>query len=303
MNVYFIDPTYVKQEAWKPLMTYLKVKAAWSFFSKEELPESLYSIIKPYLKSSYSNQNLEKYENQCVYWLKAHFEKHIELITGNYTKYKDIPKEKFNNKSTHSAYYNIQKLDDSNCLILLKLKSSCDSDGNINTRWTYFFDLPTKIAGFCLNFLHKQHGHKYYQYQSSFITIDEYFTSTYSYANSHRTWNRYIVYLPDGNKDSFINCFYRGVNENSPEDFPIREVDGKKLFTRIRSLEGDTRYKELIKIARDTQMENLRDIQERERERAEAEDWAREVDEMNRAFWRECGESGSNCESWPVNCN
>ena len=48
MNVYFIDPTYVKSEGWKPLLTFLKVKVAYSFIPKEELPENLISIINPY---------------------------------------------------------------------------------------------------------------------------------------------------------------------------------------------------------------------------------------------------------------
>ncbi len=28
-------------------------------------------------------------------------------------------------------------------------------------------------------------------------------------------------------------------------------------------------------------------------------DSQREIDEMNRDFWKECGDAGSNCESWP----
>ena len=57
MNVYFINPNYVKPEVWNPLLTYLKVKAAYSFIPKEELPVSLYSIIRPFLKASYSGQD------------------------------------------------------------------------------------------------------------------------------------------------------------------------------------------------------------------------------------------------------
>ena len=81
MNVYFVNPTYVKPEGWKPLLTYLKVKAAYSFIPKDELPESLYSIIKPYLKASYSNQDMKSFSDNCAYWLRAHFEKHIKLLS------------------------------------------------------------------------------------------------------------------------------------------------------------------------------------------------------------------------------
>lgn len=67
MNVYFIDPTYVKSEGWNPLLTFLKVKSAYSFIPKEELPESLISIISPYLKAAYSNQDLKSFSDNCAY--------------------------------------------------------------------------------------------------------------------------------------------------------------------------------------------------------------------------------------------
>ena len=39
--------------------------------------------------------------------------------------------------------------------------------------------------------------------------------------------------------------------------------------------------------------------QEEKNWRDSRDNWQNEVDELNRAFWRECGEGGSNCESWP----
>ena len=73
MNVYFVNPTYVKPEGWAPLLAYLKVKAAYSFIPKEELPDSLYSIIKPYLKASYSNQDMKKFSDNCALLVKGSF--------------------------------------------------------------------------------------------------------------------------------------------------------------------------------------------------------------------------------------
>ena len=37
MNVYFIDPTYVKPEGWEALFSFLKVKAACSFIPTKDL--------------------------------------------------------------------------------------------------------------------------------------------------------------------------------------------------------------------------------------------------------------------------
>ena len=93
MNIYFIDPTYVKSEGWQPLLTFLKVKAVYSFIPKEELPESLILFINPYLKSAYSNQDLKTFSDNCAYWLRAHFEKHIHLLSEDYNDIGNIPRE------------------------------------------------------------------------------------------------------------------------------------------------------------------------------------------------------------------
>ena len=127
MNVYFVNPTYVKPEGWAPLLAYLKVKAAYSFIPEEELPDSLYSIIKPYLKASYSNQDLKKFSDNCVFWLRAHFEKHIRLITEDYDDIRNASKEDLKKYSSRSALNNLKYLDDNNCLILTKLESAIES--------------------------------------------------------------------------------------------------------------------------------------------------------------------------------
>ena len=131
MNVYFIDPTYVKSEAWKPLLTYLKVKGVYSFIPKNELPEVLVSIIKPHIKAAYSPSDIKKYSDNCVFWLRAHFEKHIHLITDDYEDHDEIPEEELKKYGTRSVYKNINNLDDNNCLVLLKLKTSYDFAGKL----------------------------------------------------------------------------------------------------------------------------------------------------------------------------
>ena len=155
MNVYFVNPTYVKPEGWAPLLAYLKVKAAYSFIPKEELPNSLYSIVKPYLKASYSNQDIKKFSDNCAYWLRAHFEKHIRLITDDYENVDDVPEEERKKYSSQSALNNLRNLDEDNCLILLYMESHFDEEGTI------YVDrkLCTHIAQYCLNILHKKYGH------------------------------------------------------------------------------------------------------------------------------------------------
>lgn len=300
MNVYYVNPTYVKLEGWAPLLSYLKVKAAYSFIPKEELPDNLFSIIKPYLKASYSNQDMKSFADNCAFWLRAHFEKHIQLITEDYDNYNDIPKEEAKKISSFSAINNINNLDDDNCLILLKLKSSFDEEGIITAPEYNVYDLqdhnlPTHITRYCLNILHKKYGHNHYQNQSAFLLFDEFFNNVYRFIPRYQDWGRYNLTLKNGSSVSFMKEVNRGVKNNAPNDFPTIEVDGKRRFTLLRTEEGERIFRQLIKDAE----EAGKKYQEENSWRDSGDNWQDEVDEMNKAFWRECGEGGSNCESWP----
>lgn len=300
MNVYFVNPTYVKPEGWKPLLDYLKVKAAYSFIPKEELPESLYTIIKPYLKASYSNQDMKKFSDNCVYWLRAHFEKHIRLITNDYDDLENVPQEERVKYSSQSAFNNLRNLDESNCLVLLKLESSFDEEGIIQAPTFNVYELqdsnlPKHITRYCLNILHKKLGHNQYQKQSAFLVFDEYFNETYYFNPRFQGWSRYHLTLNNGGSYPFIKTVYRGIREIAPNDFPPIEVNGKKLFTPLITEEGTKNLEKFFKDAEDAEKK----YQEENSWRDSGDSWQDEVDELNRAFWRECGEGGSNCESWP----
>lgn len=302
MNVYFINPTYVKPEGWKPLLTYLKVKAAYSFIPKEELPDSLYSIIKPYLKASYSGQDIKKYSDSCAYWLRAHFEKHIRLILDDYDNVDDIPKEDRIKYSSQSALNNLIYLDESNCLILLDLKSGFDEKGIIKAPKFYVgglqdSNLPTHITRYCLNILHKKHGHNQYHNQSAFIAFDEFFAKAFMFDKKYREWESYQLSFTSGRRANFMISVNQGVKKLAPNDFPPIEEDGHRRFTPLITEEGDVKLKNLIKDAEEAEKEY--EEEQRKYNYDDGKSWQDEVDELNSAFWRECGEGGSNCESWP----
>lgn len=300
MNVYFIDPTYIKSEGWKPLLTFLKVKVAYSFIPKEELPENLISIINPYLKTAYSNQDLKSFSDNCAYWLRAHFEKHIHLLSEDYNDISNIPREELKKYSSRSPYNNLMNLESENCLILLNLNSSYDYKGIILAPECYVdvlqeSNLPTHIAKYCLNILHKKHQHSLYQNQSSFVVFDKYFSRTFCYNPRFKRWDYYSIKTKDGRSINLMNPINRSINTIAPNDFPLIDKGGKKYFTQIRNEYGDTAYQQFINEAN----ERAEEYKEQQREIAEGISWQEEVAEMNRAFWGECGEAGSNCESWP----
>ena len=300
MNVYFIDPTYVKTEGWEPLLAFLKVKAVYSFIPKEELSEKLVSIINPCLKATYFNQDLKSFSDNCAFWLRAHFEKHIHLLTEDYKDINNIPKEELKKYSSRSPYNNIMNLESENCLILLKLNSSYDYRGIILAPECYVdvlqeSNLPTHVAKYCLNILHKKHQHSLYQNQSSFVVFDKYFSRTFCYNPRFKRWDYYSIKTKEGRSINLMNPINRSINTMAPDDFPLIDKDGKKYFTLIRSEDGDAAYQQFINEAN----ERAEEYEEQQRDIAEGMSWQEEVAEMNRAFWRECGEAGSNCESWP----
>ena len=172
-------------------------------------------------------------------------------------------------------------MDESNCLILLYLESHIDDEGTIYED-TY---LTTNIARYCLNILYKKFGHGKYQKQSSFIAFNEFFTKVYRFVPRYLVWRRYW----------FMASVNRGIQGLAPNDFPSIEVDGKKRFTPLRTEKGDDKLRKLIKDAEEAEKK----YQEENSWRDSGDSWQDEVDELNRAFWRECGEGGSNCESWP----
>lgn len=299
MNVYFIDPTYLKDEAWYPLLTYLKVKAVYSFIPKEDLPKSLYTIIKPYLKAAYANQNIVKYANHGVFWLRAHFEKHIRLLTEDYENKEDITTEIRKKYCSGSAYNNIINLDSENCLFLMRLHSTFDDQGFIlpprhDVEELQDENLPTHIRKYCLNILHKAYNHRQYQFQSAFIVFDEFLRKAYKATTNRQKWEEYILTLENGKRVNFMYFVNRAVKEISPQEFPIVEVNGKKKFTPLRTSKGDCIYRKLLEDAEEAE-EAYKDAEE---SRWGAGEWQREVNEMNREFWRECGDASSNCDSW-----
>ena len=301
MNVYFVNPTYVKPEGWAPLLAYLKVKAAYSFIPEEELPDSLYSIIKPYLKASYSNQDLKKFSDNCVFWLRAHFEKHIRLITEDYDDIRNVSKEDLKKYSSRSAFNNLKYLDDNNCMILIRMESSFDVEGTITPPTFNVYELqdsnlPTHITRYCLNILHKKYDHNQYQNQSAFICFNEYFSAAYHFIPKYQNWGGYFLQLKNGRSVNFMNAVNHGLKNLSPDKFSIIDVEGKKRFTLLRTDEGEEKFQQLINDAEEAEKKYQEENRWKE---DDGSSWQDEVDEMNRSFWRECGEGGSNCESWP----
>ena len=307
MNVYFVDPTYVKPEGWEPLLKYLKVKEVYSLIPQTQLPVSLCSIVENHIKAIYPNQEIRKRAKYCTYWLRAYFENHIHLITSDYPDVESAPKEEISKYSSRSPYNNL-KLDTGNCLILLELESTYDDQGailapkctvtDIAASYLGYSDqinIPTHIASYCLNILNKKHQHKLYQKQSAFVLFDKYFAKTYRYTHNLRKWEIYSVLLKEKSLP-FIRFINNGIHKISPNDFPIIDDGDKKRYTTILCEEGVSNYKKFIEAAK-KQAETYKEYSRYDYEDS-AEPCENEVAEIIRDFWKGCGTAASNCESW-----
>ena len=275
MNVYFVDPKYIRPNGWEPLLKYLKVNVAISFIPKSQLAAELISILGPCLKFSYSGEDMRIFTNNCVYWLREYFEQNIRLISEDYPDIKQMPAEERRKYSSQSPHNNILNFDTRNCLILMDLESKVDEKGWIEvptcigdedypdgTPW--FVDIPTQIASYCLNILHKKHQHNLYAVQSAFILFNKYFSCSYRYVHKARRgssirevreWDRYLLTFKDNKKVDFITTIERGVHSLSPDIFPIVDVDGKKRRTRLVTDEGYERYIRLLDYAKEVEEE------------------------------------------------
>lgn len=302
MNVYFIDPTYIKDSAWEPLLSYLKVKSVYSFFTREQLSKALLDKIEPMLFAFSNGNDSKSFADKCAFWLREMIETNVKLLISDFPN-GNCPNELRKNYSSMSPVYNIMNIDTPNCLVLLSSISSTYYNGSFECPSTYVnyisCDLATHLSSYCFNILHKKFNHNYYDTHTSFILFDEFFKESFRYVPKRHKWEKYHITTVSHQSFSFTKLIMAEVNRIDPENFPIYEQDGKRKLTLLRTDEGSEKYKEFINLLN----ESIREFnEEREREAREAAkqlDWQHEVDKMNRDFWDECGEAGSNCESWP----
>ena len=124
----------------------------------------------------------------------------------------------------------------------------------------------------------------------------------YEYKKNRLIWSR--IYYNKTKKNgpiriSILDQLYKKYSD----DFPLIEKDGKKLYTPFWDTKQVKEVREKWRKKCEERWKEEEEEAEKEREwqrkQQDARDWAEEVWQMNRDFWNECGEAGSNCESWP----
>lgn len=278
MNIYYIDPTYVKVAVWKPLLDYLQVKAVWSFIPKTNLPPTLLKLVSPYLKNAYNGQDLLRFADYCAYWLRGHIEKHLRVMPGEDNYYFEglgydetsslIDEMSDNEKKQYSLrdpVHNIQFVNDSNCLILIHLKRKIRSCGlytylsapiaDNEYEYTDYPEIISHISRYTLNILKKKHGSLIYTFQTAFVTFDEFFHSSYLFYIYRKGF--------EGDLDEWEPCnllknTLSYFNETMPQLYPKKEKNGKVVYTPLIRKEGVMAFIKLLAEERHQREENER---------------------------------------------
>ena len=303
MNIYIIDPSYIKDEAWAPLLQYLKVKKAISFVSKNDLPKSLLDKVSPFLVMTYHGDDIKDFAERCVFWLRSHLRKHIKLITDDYEDPQSLPREIRIRYNTYSALTNLMERDDENCLLLMTLDTGINGHGVIvephhYDESLYVKDLPTHIVSYCLNLLHKETGNEQYSKQSSFVLFDPLFRNTFRYSRQANEWLFYTWTNNNFVEYKFVVYVKRGIANLAPAFFPVEKLEsGRIRFTSVLNDLGEEKYRRDADTCREIIEEN--DRFREEQASMYSGDSSDDARELTRLFWQECGEAGSNCESWP----
>lgn len=293
MNIYFIDPTYIKPEIWEPLLNFLKVKVVYSFIELDELHDSLRSKITPNLKISFHNRGIKKFTDLCVFSLKAHLEKHVHLIVDEDEN--KLTKEEVYKLGTKSAYHNLKDFDIVNCLILVRLNSTeYSANGTILAPTCYIDELedtlPTYIAKYCLNILRKKHQHSKYNQQTAFVIFDTFFSRAF-YLERPWVWRPYTIKNHEGSSKSFTKKIAEELTEITPHLFSSTNPSQQNYSPFITD-EGNFEYNMFLDILQ----EYIREGEEAEKGRIDALEWRNQVSSWTRDFWEEVGDSWVNCD-------
>lgn len=283
MNIYCINPQYVKPSSWPYLIKVLKIGKVFSFIKKENIQESakfFESLRCLYIVQGESKPDFIK---RCVFNMANVIKQNtsqgymdlVRYIESNYLR----PKQ------------NLLQTDDENILIL------GDIYYNEFPNWFYFEeddscyghanDTATEIVRFLFNILKKQLGHNHYAERICMVIIDTLTLNNYIYSYKRNGW------IDVSSKTKFIKLFNHLIYKKYPIEFPLIEENGKKKYTSL--LNGELRQIDLKRMKEEKRREDEEE-EMRIRSEEEAQKWKDDVEQMNRDFYDEIGECSVNID-------
>lgn len=260
MNIYFVNHKYINPTYFEYVLKVLKVKRAFNFFERKELPPEVQSAISPLIVNSLDGISSMEMADKCAFWIKEVIERNVTLLSsidnGAIQESEDAKRV-----SQNSAVNNLKYLDDENCMILADLRSNIDDFGNVAAPY-YFIkepwgkELMNHVTEYSLNILRKNYNHDNYANQTAFVSFSEFFANSYRYRRSYREWNVYSWPNSSYTKTIyFIQFVKQQLNKQYPSIFPIVIEDGKRKHTNLLTEEGKIMQKKLLEEAEKIRIE------------------------------------------------
>lgn len=306
MNIIFMDPEYVRHDAWRYIVSVLKIRKVICFIDSKEFPLGTFGTAEV----QFRNQTPES-RKDIVYGLANQMKRRILSPDGDFLGHEDL--DLYKESHWNKPKTNIRETNDSNILILGNIYTkfrgpsifeetiTCADDDyifipNPEDDYTEDRDVALNMILYLFKILFKQLGTDKYKericcYMMDFVAQRDFYMGE---ACWKRVWDK---------KNHFIKFINSLLLKQYPNIFPIIDNNGKKCYTSIFNKDVlDQARQEWIDYCKECREEERIEEERFNREREEMQssyDWDAEVREINREFWNECGEAGSNCESWP----
>lgn len=261
MNIYFINPLYIRPADTPFLLDILQVKRIYSFIPQNSLPIEMTQHLNQ-LKITY-----REVSHTMETFFKQTYNKILDTITERKTKYysqRETNNDKYSESKNNSPIENLNLKKQYNILIIANCRTKMSSTGYI---WKPQFkikddgkdEIATKIAQYCLNLSKEYLGHNKYEKRICFIKLDEYLVRAYHYQSDiYGKWAP-CIYKSNDKKYLFMEWISLLLNQKYPQQFPtIKTENEHEIINSYPTKEARIAYNEFKNEAKKREKESGR---------------------------------------------
>lgn len=262
MNIYFIDPRYIRPEDTPYLLEVLNIKRVYSYIPKVSLSPIMTSSIPKEIKATYCS-NPSKQNTFLTSATISICNNILPLKKENsYSVHQDL--DKGSESKVDTPYKNLTLKDDFNAIIFATCETGIGDSGYIYKPWFNFDksspnydqkkEIATEMCKYCLNILRKKLGTDKYSERICFIKFDEFLTRSFYFKEGK--WNGFTL-IKNGKKDyRFISHVSQMLSWEFPNAFPVKEENGINYLTKTYpTQEALAEYYQLKEISKDRRLD------------------------------------------------
>ncbi len=246
MNIIFMDPEYVRHDAWRYIVSVLKIRKVICFIDSKEFPLGTFGTAEV----QFRNQTPES-RKDIVYGLANQMKRRILSPDGDFLGHEDL--DLYKESHWNKPKTNIRETNDSNILILGNIYTkfrgpsifeetiTCADDDyifipNPEDDYTEDRDVALNMILYLFKILKKQLGTDKYEKRICFYMIDPLSGREY-YKNKDYGGNICWVQLGLGDrKKCLINFIQFELSKQYPDVF-VKELNGKRYYSSIYDID------------------------------------------------------------------